>query len=111
MDNVGRTLFIRCLGAHCGNIIETKEKNLSICEDQGNTFFGIYGLCEKPDCNFENLVREDHFASSDLLIHCSGCGAKYPVTAFNWEKGEKHKMTFETHCVNCDRGLIVDWEV
>ncbi len=111
MGNEGERLYIRCMGAHCDNFIESKEKNLSICEDQGNTFFGIYGLCEKPGCNFENLVREDHFTSSDLLILCPGCGEKTPVKNFIWKKSEGHQLTFETRCGGCERDLIIGWEV
>lgn len=111
MDSAGETLFVRCLGAHCGNLIEVKEKNLSVCEDQGSTFFGIYGLCEKGDCSYENLVREDHFASSDLLALCPACGVKQPVTTFNWEKQKKHLLTFEARCDNCSRSITVHWKV
>ena len=111
MESGEGTLFIKCLGAHCDSFIKAGRNNLSTCDDDGKTYFGIYGLCEKPGCNFENLVREDHFVSSDLLIQCAGCAVKTPVKKFNWEKSGSHKLSFETLCSTCNGRVAVRWEV
>lgn len=110
MSNLRGSLYICCLGAHCGNLFEAEEKNLSVCEDGGSTFFGIYGLCKKPGCDFENLIREDHFASRDLLIHCPDCAVKTPVASFDWEKLKDHHLTFETACAKCKETVRVTWK-